>query len=63
MTTPSGKFPTRITEHQVHHHASETARSTNPAGGQLPTQQYENRTPRPAGTPSESLPFKHRNDR
>jgi hypothetical protein len=47
MTAPTGKFPTRITESQIHHHSSETARSPNPAGGEVPRSQYENRGPAP----------------
>jgi hypothetical protein len=34
-----------------------------PQGGQVPRRDYEDRTPRPPGTPNTSLPFRHRNDR
>jgi hypothetical protein len=47
MTAPTGKFPTRITESQVKHHSSETARSSNPAGGQVPVDHYTNKGPAP----------------
>jgi hypothetical protein len=47
----SGRTP------KVYHHASETARSTNPAGGEVPRHRYENKTPRPAHTPNGSLPL------
>jgi hypothetical protein len=46
----------------VYRHASQTERSRNDAGGKIDRGMYENRTPRPAGTPTESMPFKHRND-
>ena len=47
----------------VYRHSSETLRSPGDAGGKIDRGMYENKTPRPAGTPIESLPFKHRNDR
>jgi hypothetical protein len=52
----------RVTERTVQHHASETVRSRSPAGGEVPRSDYAGKTPRPAGTPTESLPFKHRSD-
>jgi hypothetical protein len=57
MTTPNVASSTRVTEHNVYHHSSETARCTNPAGGDVPRDQYENKTLRPAHTPNQSLPL------
>jgi hypothetical protein len=65
MTRHDGIFESeragRITEQSVKHNSG-TMRST-PAGGKVDRGQYENKTPRPAGTPTQSLPLKHRNDR
>jgi hypothetical protein len=56
-----GETP-RDVKSPVYRHSSETLRSPNDAGGKIDRGQYEGKTPRPAGTPGESLPFKHRND-